>query len=698
MTKTVPEISSKFSSYSFKLLVAGILLLIIATDASAQRKKGRELVDSLIAQLPLLHEDANKLKLYIDIADASFTFDPNTTIKYGNKGIELATQLKSEKDKAFLYSYMGTASWYRSDYANALDYLFKCLKITEAYSLDFQRASAYGNIALVYTSQNDLSKALEYSIKSLQIYETRRDSADIGRLLGNIGNIYKKQGDYDKAIEYYQKALIIDEQNGLKSYLATVIVNLADVNTLRRDYAKALPYYFKALRMHESIGSRRGIAVATANIGSTYLMMLRDSTVKIVPDSLISSIPDVNIDRAIANLKRSLEFARQVNFAEALVDIHHTLAEAYVMKGRYNEAYENYQVYEKMKDSVFSKEKAEAISRLETERAVLLKDKQIEIDQLAIANKSKQIEIGKLALEQKNKLIEIDRLALTNKDKQIVINQLGIANKDKQIELDKLAVANKQKQIELNKLTVAKQENERIFFIGGILLLIGIIIYIFRSNKLLGSEKQKSENLLLNILPSEVADELKMKGTAEAKYFDNVTILFTDFVNFTGAGERMSSSELIGELDTCFKAFDDIVSKYNIEKIKTIGDAYLAVCGLPLPDGKHAENVIKAALEIQKFMLERRARLHDQTFEIRIGAHSGPVVAGIVGVKKFAFDIWGDTVNTAARMEQNSEPGKINISHTTYLLVADKFRCIYRGEIDAKNKGKLQMYFAEGAQ
>jgi class 3 adenylate cyclase len=170
-------------------------------------------------------------------------------------------------------------------------------------------------------------------------------------------------------------------------------------------------------------------------------------------------------------------------------------------------------------------------------------------------------------------------------------------------------------------------------------------------------------------------------------------VLFTDFVRFTQVSERLSPKELVNELHVCLKAFDGIISKHNIEKIKTIGDAYLAVCGLPKADPKHAENIVNAAKEIRAFMKERHAQFGDKTFQIRLGIHSGSVVAGIVGIKKFAYDIWGDTVNTAARMEQNSEAGKINISHTTYELVKDKFTCEYRGEIEAKNKGALKMYF-----
>jgi class 3 adenylate cyclase len=218
---------------------------------------------------------------------------------------------------------------------------------------------------------------------------------------------------------------------------------------------------------------------------------------------------------------------------------------------------------------------------------------------------------------------------------------------------------------------------------------------VVQQHEELKAEKKKSDDLLLNILPGEVAEELKEKGSSEARYFDQVSVLFTDFVAFTKAGERMTPQELVSELDTCFKAFDDIISRHNIEKIKTIGDAYLAVSGLPVADVKHAENAVSAAQEILQFMKARKEIVGDKTFEIRIGIHSGSVVAGIVGIKKFAYDIWGDTVNTAARMEQNSETGKINISQTTYELVKERFECSYRGQISAKNKGELNMYFVE---
>jgi len=192
-----------------------------------------------------------------------------------------------------------------------------------------------------------------------------------------------------------------------------------------------------------------------------------------------------------------------------------------------------------------------------------------------------------------------------------------------------------------------------------------------------------------------VADELKLTGKVKAKLFDNVTVLFTDFVNFTNTAEIRSPQELVEELDTCFKAFDEIAAKFNIEKIKTIGDAYLAVAGLPHANSHHAIDTVKAAIEMRNYMRDRRKKMGALTFEVRLGIHSGKVIAGIVGMKKFAYDVWGDTVNTAARMEQSSEIGMINISHETYKLIENKFVCSYRGEIEAKNKGKMKMYFID---
>jgi adenylate cyclase len=208
--------------------------------------------------------------------------------------------------------------------------------------------------------------------------------------------------------------------------------------------------------------------------------------------------------------------------------------------------------------------------------------------------------------------------------------------------------------------------------------------------------------LLLNILPADIAEELKIHGKAEARDFDMVSILFTDFKGFTEASAKLSAQELVGEINVCFEAFDGIMAKYEVEKIKTIGDAYMAAGGLPVPTDDSIKNTVLAALEMQAFITKRKTEMDTAgkpAFEMRVGIHTGPVVAGIVGVKKFQYDIWGDTVNTASRIESNSEAGKVNISQATYELVKDdsNFTFESRGKIEAKGKGEIEMYFVSKA-
>jgi class 3 adenylate cyclase len=212
------------------------------------------------------------------------------------------------------------------------------------------------------------------------------------------------------------------------------------------------------------------------------------------------------------------------------------------------------------------------------------------------------------------------------------------------------------------------------------------------------AEKNKSEDLLLNLLPVETAEELKSQGFSKPKHIESVTVLFTDVKSFVKISEKLSPDSLVAELNYCFSAFDLIMQKQGVEKIKTIGDAYMAAGGLPSANKTHASDVVRAALDIQKFMSQYqklKQEAGEPYFELRIGAHTGSVVAGIVGLKKFAYDIWGDTVNTASRMESAGEVGKVNISGTTYELIKDEFDCEYRGKVSAKGKGEIDMYFVK---
>lgn len=212
-------------------------------------------------------------------------------------------------------------------------------------------------------------------------------------------------------------------------------------------------------------------------------------------------------------------------------------------------------------------------------------------------------------------------------------------------------------------------------------------------------EKDKSEKLLANVLPKDTANELKTKGKATKKKYQMATVLFSDIQGFTKIAEQMNPEKLIDQLDSFFFHFDSVVEKYNTEKIKTIGDAYMCAGGIPEKNRTNPVEVVMASLEMQKYMagLHEQARKNNSSFwDIRIGIHTGSVIAGVIGHKKLSYDIWGDTVNTASRMESSGEAGKINISGSTYQLVKDFYICEYRGKMPVKYKGEIDMYFVKG--
>jgi len=274
-----------------------------------------------------------------------------------------------------------------------------------------------------------------------------------------------------------------------------------------------------------------------------------------------------------------------------------------------------------------------------------------------------------------------------------------IAHRDSLLNIEKVQqLANQrtnfevsQKQVEVELLETKTRNQLIILGFVGLSLLASLWFY-----RTISKEKKKSEKLLLNILPEDTAKELKVNGKVKAKKYESVTVFFSDFKGFTSYSEKLSPEALVETVSFYFSKFDEIIYKHGLEKIKTIGDAYMCAGGLHDSETNHAQRMVRAAFEIATFVEETKKDVaaSDLTFDIRIGINTGPVVAGVVGTKKFAYDIWGDTVNVASRMESMSEPGKINISHSTYELIKEEVECEYRGEIEAKNRGKVKMYFA----
>ena len=219
-----------------------------------------------------------------------------------------------------------------------------------------------------------------------------------------------------------------------------------------------------------------------------------------------------------------------------------------------------------------------------------------------------------------------------------------------------------------------------------------------RTLDLVGKEREKSDKLLLNILPADTAQELKETGKATPKQYDMATVLFTDFKDFTRITRDISVEQIIENLNTCFRAFDEICEKHKLEKIKTIGDSYMCVGGVPTRNKTNALDAVLTGLEMQKWVKEwgkKQKAAGEEPWTLRVGIHTGSVIAGVVGKDKFAYDIWGDTVNMASRMETKGEIGRVNISSTTYAIIKDKFDCSYRGKVSVKNSGETEMYFVE---
>jgi adenylate cyclase len=331
---------------------------------------------------------------------------------------------------------------------------------------------------------------------------------------------------------------------------------------------------------------------------------------------------------------------------------------------------------------------------------LLNKQRELSSTQSMIDSAKAQLLITQTALQTQEMIVK-----RTLEEKQRQEDSIKILNKEQELQ----AVKTKAQEIELN----AQRAKTNLYLIIAAIALsmlsvIGVLFFaraktlreLEEKNKIIEEEKKRSDELLLNILPSEVMQELKVHGKTTARNYRKATVLFADIKDFTIISEQLSPDELIEALDAYFERFDRVIQKYDIEKIKTIGDAYVCAGGIPVKSEDNPHIVVQAAIgfveEIENLKRERTAA-GKRYFEFRIGIHTGHLVAGVIGIRKFAYDIWGDTVNMAARMQQSSEPNKINISGATYELVKDKFACVYRGKLEAKNKGEIDMYFVEKA-
>lgn len=313
---------------------------------------------------------------------------------------------------------------------------------------------------------------------------------------------------------------------------------------------------------------------------------------------------------------------------------------------------------------------------------------------------AKELEIQNLSLQaaRERAMAEYHRKVADSLYFMGMIDSLRAVQQEQELMEQAATIQLQESELELQS---ARSRNLMVMIFSALLGLGLVTVFYLRSRQLnsrLATEKERSEELLLNILPKDVAEELKTTGHVEPKFYEIGTVLFTDFVGFSRIAQTLTSERLIKDLDECFQLFDELAGEYGIEKIKTIGDAYMCISGVPNPDSSAVHNIIRFALELQDRLAEWNAKRSADglpLFQARIGVHTGPVVAGVVGIKKFSYDVWGDTVNVAARMEKKGAAGKVNVSAATYELIQDDFQCEARGEVEVKNMEPMQMYFVE---
>ena len=619
---------------------------------------------------------------------------------------ELSSFYLKEKQKGDNYLKEGERHQDIGSFTKALKFFDKSLIIYHAINEKKGLGNCYNNIATIYYYQGDYSKALYFYAKSKKLYEKANFKKGISSALNNIGAVYYYLGDYSKTIAFYTQAIAIQEKIGDKRIIAATTQNIGGIYLDIEDYSNAMIYFKKTNIIYKELKDLKGISQNLNGIGKIYMKQK-------------------NYPKANECFNQALVIAKKLDDKQTNIDILFNLGKLYSLQGELNKSLSYYNI------CLGSSQKINSLQYIGIS--------QIEIGNLLnkLGKNRKAIEKCKLGLNIAEKLgsvsVKKDACECLYKAYKSFDNSISAlhfyeksnvykdslqfeetSNKMKNMEFqqqqltDSIANVKKEHAVQLkHKEEVQQQEKQRniiIISLGFIVIVaIGLwnrLNYVRKSSKALKIEKDRSEKLLLNILPEEIAQELKEKGAVNARDFNLVSILFTDFKSFTQTAELMSPQDLVEEINICFKAFDLITEKYNIEKIKTIGDSYMAAGGIPNPDKNAIKNIVIAGLAMQQFMTKRIIENHKikkPAFEMRLGIHSGPIVAGIVGLKKFQYDVWGDTVNTASRIESNGMVGKVNISESLYNLIKDE-KCFvfqYRGNIHAKGKGEMKMYFVE---
>ncbi len=661
---------------SFSKVLFVLILVIFQTSVSGSDTiidslsspvfKYKNIVDSL-ERMILSSGEESKYKIYKKLYDHCVNEYPKDALAYAESGLEIATILEDSAKISEMYYDIGDIHRMLSDYNNAVINFKQSLKIREIVFDTNGIAKSLNGLGLVYVRWGDYHIAMENLLEAQKLGEERQNKKLLGMIYNNLGSLYSSMRDPDMAFEYYTRALVINEEIDEKEEIAKTYNHLGIFYASKREVDSAFMFFEKSLSLRIEINDKKGIASSLNNVGGLYQWKNK-------------------WDTTLYYYKESLKLREEIGIKQGIAASLTNIAYVYLRMGNFD-------------DALVNLDKALKIAKDETLRNVMLK---IYTYYTTIYTIQKDY---KIALDY-YKLYSNTRNSLFNQKSNNRIADLKMGFESDKQEKEKALL---HRDIKIQKLKVMRQRNLRNYLIIVVILIIVIIFIINnryrlkkKAHKALSAahnvivrEKDKSEKLLLNILPVRVAIELKKYGKTEPETFENVTVLFSDFVGFTKLSTTLEPKFLIDELNELFTVFDNIMEKNKCERIKTIGDAYLGVCGLPTPDPDHAKNMIHSTLEILEY-LNKRNQESEVQWLIRMGVHTGKVIGGVVGIKKYIYDVFGDTINTASRMESNSEPMRINISEITYNLTKELFVFEERQAIEVKGKGMMKMFFVNG--
>jgi len=668
-------------------------------------------INQLEAQLKTAKED-QRLVLLNDLAKKYLqNGDNNKVLNYANQALILARRQKDKKQEATSLQYLGNCQENLNNLTKALEYHELSLKIREEIQDTVGTGKSLNAIGMIHFNWGNYEKALSYYQRGLKVKELLRDTIGMGKFLNNIGNIYMKWSKFNVSIDYSQKALKLFEKIDYKPGIASCYLGIASVHETYNNFPKALEYYNKGMQIQEAAQNIAGVADFQNNMGNVYS--------KIAENLKDKKAKKENYIKSVDYYTKALEKRKELNDKGGIASSLNNIGTSYLLNLKdYKLALNYFEQALKINEEINYPSDIVvnllAISKCYIGLKDYVKAKDFLQNGLNLAIRNQLKEFVMLNYQTYSDLCEKTgdyRSALSyyklykSKGDQIFTaeSQKAVTEMQTKYETDK-----KEQQLKLSNAEVAKKEIENkkqrivIYAVfGGLALVILMIIQVFvslqrkkRDNKIIQLEKEKSEALLLNTLPAKVVTELKATGKTIPESFDNVSVYFSDICTFTDISAKLEPHVTINELNAIFTAFDDIMINHHCERIKTIGDAYMAVCGMPETDEHHAENIVKAAIDIRKFLLDR-AETNDIKWRVRIGINSGKVTGGVVGVRKYLYDVFGDTVNVASRMESNSEPMRINISENTYNIIKDKFIFTPREAIEVKGKGTMNMYFVE---